>query len=97
MANPAAPLSRPLSRPFSLYLDCCRFLAAVLDVISHFAPYGVIAAAPHHWWLRLGRESVIVFFVLSGFVIAYTAERKNTSLRGYCVARSPRRPGCSGR
>lgn len=86
MADPAPSLSRP----FSLYLDCCRFLAAVLVVVSHLAPHGVIAAHPGHWWLRLGRESVIVFFVLSGFVIAYTTERKNTSLRDYCIARCTR-------
>ncbi|MFC5512862.1 acyltransferase family protein [Massilia jejuensis] len=86
MADPAPPLPRP----FSLYLDCCRFLAAVLVVVSHFRPYGAIAAGSGYWWLGLGRESVVVFFVLSGFVIAYTAERKPTGLRGYCVARCTR-------
>ncbi|MGJ9417480.1 acyltransferase family protein [Massilia sp. CMS3.1] len=85
----AAPASS-LSRSFSLYLDCCRFLAAVLVVVSHFLSYGAIAASSHHWWLDLGRESVIVFFVLSGFVIAYTTARKNTGLRDYCVARCTR-------
>ena len=86
MANPASPLSRS----FSLYLDCCRFLAAVLVVASHFPLFGIIAGGPGRWWLHLGRESVIVFFVLSGFVIAYTTERKNTSLRDYCIARCTR-------
>lgn len=86
MADPAPPLPRS----FSLYLDCCRFLAAVLVVVSHFRPYGAIASGSGHWWLSLGRESVVVFFVLSGFVIAYTAERKPTGLRGYCVARCTR-------
>ena len=82
--------SAPLDRSFSLYLDCCRFLAAVLVVISHLGPYGVIAEGPGNWWLKLGREAVVVFFVLSGFVIAYTTERKNASLRDYCVARCTR-------
>ena len=85
-----APSALPLSRSFSLYLDVCRFLAAVLVVLSHFGPYGAIVATSHHWWLALGRESVVVFFVLSGFVIAYTTERKNTGLRAYCVARCTR-------
>lgn len=86
MADPATSLARP----FSLYLDCCRFLAAVLVVLSHFPPHGLATAAPGHWWLHLGREAVVVFFVLSGFVIAYTTERKNGSLRDYCVARCTR-------
>lgn len=86
MADPAPSLSRS----FSLYLDCCRFLAAVLVVASHFSLFGLVAAATGRWWLHLGRESVIVFFVLSGFVIAYTTERKNTRLRDYCIARCTR-------
>ena len=86
MVHPAPPLSRPLS----LYLDCCRFLAAVLVVASHLAPYGIIAGSRDAWLLDLGRESVVVFFVLSGFVIAYTTQHKNTDLRGYAVARCTR-------
>ena len=80
----------PLPRPFSLYLDCCRFLAAVLVVVSHFVPYGVVAPSAVAWLPNLGRESVVVFFVLSGFVIAYTTEYKNASLHDYCVARCTR-------
>jgi peptidoglycan/LPS O-acetylase OafA/YrhL len=86
MAHPAPPLPRPLS----LYLDCCRFLAAVLVVASHFAPYGVIAGGHRSWLPDLGRESVVIFFVLSGFVIAYTTQRKDGGLRAYCVARCTR-------
>ena len=86
MAHPAPPLPRTLS----LYLDCCRFLAAVLVVASHFAPFGAIAGKHGSWLLDLGRESVVIFFVLSGFVIAYTTERKDGGLRAYCVARCTR-------
>lgn len=83
-------MTTSLPRPFSLYLDCCRFLAAVLVVVSHFVPYGLIAPGSIGWWPNLGREAVVVFFVLSGFVIAYTTESKNASLRDYCVARCTR-------
>ena len=86
MAQPAPSLPRP----FSLYLDCCRFLAAVLVVVSHFLPWGAIDAGSASWWPNLGREAVVVFFVLSGFLIAYTTERKNAGLRAYCVARCTR-------
>lgn len=80
----------PLARPLSLYLDCCRLLAAVLVVASHYGPYGVITRAADAWVPNLGREAVIVFFVLSGFVIAYTTEQKNPSLRAYAIARCTR-------
>jgi len=80
----------PLDRPLSLYLDCCRLLAALLVVASHYGPYGVITRAADDWVPNLGREAVIVFFVLSGFVIAYTTEHKNPSLRAYAIARAMR-------
>lgn len=86
MAAPAPPLARPLS----LYLDCCRLLAAVLVVVSHYGPNGVITRDAAGWVPDLGREAVMVFFVLSGFVIAYSTEQKNHSLRAYCIARATR-------
>jgi peptidoglycan/LPS O-acetylase OafA/YrhL len=89
-AGDATAPSASLPPAFSLYLDLCRLLAALLVVVSHLVPNGVIAANSRYWWLNLGRESVVVFFVLSGFVIAYTTERKQASLRDYCVARCTR-------
>jgi peptidoglycan/LPS O-acetylase OafA/YrhL len=86
MVHPAPALSRPLS----LYLDCCRFLAAVVVVASHFGPFGMIVSDHGNWLLNLGREAVIVFFVMSGFVIAYTTEQKDRGLRAYAVARCTR-------
>jgi len=85
-----AASSPSLARPLSLYLDCCRLLAAVLVVASHYGPYGVITRGADGWVPDLGREAVMVFFVLSGFVIAYTTEQKNQSLRAYCIARCTR-------
>lgn len=79
-----------LARPLSLYLDCCRLLAAVLVVASHYGPFGAITRRADAWVPDLGREAVMVFFVLSGFVIAYTTEQKNQSLRSYCIARCTR-------
>ena len=90
-ATPATPAYPPqLARPLSLYLDCCRLLAAVLVVASHYGPYGVITRRADSWVPNLGREAVIVFFVLSGFVIAYTTEYKRQSLRDYAIARATR-------
>jgi peptidoglycan/LPS O-acetylase OafA/YrhL len=79
-----------LDKNFSLYLDLVRFLAAVAVVACHFAYFDIfsarqIAAIPDY-----GREAVIAFFVLSGFVIAYSADTRNHTLSSYLVARCAR-------
>lgn len=75
---------------FSLYLDAVRFAAAVLVVISHFVQYAIIPASAAAYVPDMGREAVIIFFVLSGFVIMYTVEHKQASLRDYIIARCSR-------
>lgn len=62
----------------------------MLVVLTHvaqrnLAPESVAALVPV--W---GREAVMLFFVLSGFVIAYTCEQKSATLSEYCVARCAR-------
>ncbi|MCS0584528.1 acyltransferase [Massilia pinisoli] len=79
-----------LDARFSLYLDCARGCAALAVVVAHFGFFHIfddaqIAAIPD-----FGREAVIAFFVLSGFVIAYSAEHKNVTARSYVVARAAR-------
>lgn len=65
-----------MNRGFSLWLDVLRVLATVTVVISHWAyprftngDYIII----REW--NLGSDAVIVFFVISGLVIAYAAGR----------------------
>jgi peptidoglycan/LPS O-acetylase OafA/YrhL len=82
--------SPALGQPFSLYLDLTRFLAAVAVVLAHFEFFHII---PQDAWgalAHMGREAVIVFFVLSGYVIAYTTARQRPSARDYAVARLSR-------
>jgi peptidoglycan/LPS O-acetylase OafA/YrhL len=86
MSNPA----RPLDPSFSRYLDGIRFVAAVLVVLAHYLQYGVVQGAPARWIPDMGREAVVIFFVLSGFVIADSTERKQQSARAYIVARCAR-------
>jgi peptidoglycan/LPS O-acetylase OafA/YrhL len=79
----------PMSRSLSLFLDLVRFGAALLVVLHHacFAKFGThlpIALA------KTGTQPVIVFFVLSGFVIAYTAEAKDRTLSDYALSRLSR-------
>ena len=70
---------------FSRYLDLTRFGAALLVVLTHYVQHGLLGNAPH-----FGREAVMLFFVLSGYVIAYTTSEKALSLKQYVVARSAR-------
>jgi peptidoglycan/LPS O-acetylase OafA/YrhL len=79
-----------MSKHFSLYLDLVRFVAAVLVVVSHYTSHGMFGAAAKAAGHNLGREAVIVFFILSGFVIAWTSAEKALSLRQFAVARGAR-------
>lgn len=84
------PRAGALDARFSLYLDLARGCAALAVVVAHFGYFRIfddaqIAALPD-----FGREAVIAFFVLSGFVIAYSAEHKNLTARSYVVARATR-------
>lgn len=73
---------------FSLYLDLLRLLAALAVLAAH----AVWHAAPGtRWWPdSLGHNAVIVFFLLSGYVIAYVAETKETTPRRFWVSRLAR-------
>lgn len=77
-----------LDRATSVYLDLVRFLAAVAVFLSHV---GTRAVSDGFLWqfLPLGAPAVIVFWVLSGYVIAHSVEGK-PSLRDYTVARAAR-------
>ncbi len=79
-----------MDKHFSLYLDLVRFIAALLVVVSHYTQHGLFGAAAKAAGHNLGRESVIVFFILSGFVIAWTAADKALTLRQFAVARAAR-------
>ncbi len=80
----------PLDSTFSLYLDLVRFISAALVVLIHFAHPALVSRATRLAIPDLGREAVVLFFVLSGFVIAYTFSYKHQSARDYIVARSAR-------
>ncbi len=80
----------PLEPHFSLYLDLVRFSAACLVVISHYLGHGIVSIKAASFLPDLGREAVITFFVLSGFVIAYSTEQKQPSAKDYLIARCTR-------
>lgn len=73
---------------FSIYLDLVRFVAAVLVVIYHANMRNIIedvVPLSHH-----GHAAVIIFFVLSGYVIAYVTDRKENTPAEYWASRLSR-------
>ncbi len=78
-----------MTREVSLYLDGVRFLAALLVFLGHFATQAISGGV--FWQIApLRHDAVIVFFVLSGFVIAHAVGRGETDVRTYIVNRAAR-------
>ena len=80
----------PLNQPFSVYLDLVRFLAALAVVLMHMRMFRLVDLPGSQHWTLLGRESVMAFFVLSGFVIAYTTQMRRPDALDFTVARAAR-------
>jgi peptidoglycan/LPS O-acetylase OafA/YrhL len=78
-----------MTQALSLYLDVLRFAAAFTVFLSHYA------AGRHSGGLfrqvgPYGRVAVLVFFVLSGFVIAFVSETRERTLEECCLSRFAR-------
>jgi peptidoglycan/LPS O-acetylase OafA/YrhL len=67
-----------MNRGLSLYLDLVRFVAA-LNVFFY-----------HLGWARSGHEAVIVFFVLSGYVISIAARNRDKTVARFVISRLTR-------
>ena len=82
-------LSGGIHPGLSLYLDLLRFCAA-----AEVFPYHLIMlTGPPGWrplWASFGHEAVIVFFVLSGYVISYAAANRDTTARQFALSRLAR-------
>lgn len=78
-----------MHKSVSIYLDLVRFIAALLVFFYH-AKYSRFDGG----WLtevgQYGHDAVMIFFVLSGFVITYVAATKETELRDFAVSRLSR-------
>lgn len=75
----------------SAYLDLLRFAAAVLVFIVHANYERFTGGLPTLWRVaRLGNDAVMIFFVLSGFVIAYVSETREKEAAVYFSARLAR-------
>jgi peptidoglycan/LPS O-acetylase OafA/YrhL len=76
-----------MTRQFSVVLDFVRFSAAMAVFLSHLAlmtklPLGIAA--------QFGHDAVIIFFVLSGYVIAYTVHERERDFQSYAISRLAR-------
>jgi peptidoglycan/LPS O-acetylase OafA/YrhL len=74
---------------FSTYLDMVRFLAAFAVFIGHAA--GMQWTGGFLWQIgEYGDTCVVVFFVLSGYVIAYVVDKKEDDWQTYAASRISR-------
>ena len=79
-----------MSPGLSLYLDVMRLTAALVVFVNH-ASYDRFGGS----WVpdsisTYGHEAVVLFFVLSGFVISFVVDVKERDARAYAVARFSR-------
>jgi peptidoglycan/LPS O-acetylase OafA/YrhL len=78
-----------MNRATSVYLDLVRFLAAVLVLLTHLA-YARYSGGMLLWLRTYGNDAVMIFFVLSGFVIAHVAATRDHDIKHYFVNRLAR-------
>lgn len=75
-----------MTKTLSIYLDLVRFLAALAVVMAHLAEHFFVGIPLP----LVGKDAVIVFFVLSGFVIAYVADTKEKDWVDFAISRYTR-------
>ena len=74
----------------SIYLDLVRFLAALSVFLFHMG-YGLFSGHPFFAaFEQFGTVAVLIFFVLSGFVITFVRYTKEKSPREYSISRLSR-------
>ena len=75
----------------SLWLDGLRVIAAFTVLLSHIA-YERYTGTRYGFFRdhNLGSDAVVIFFVLSGFLIAYAAEMRDRTLPAYAWSRATR-------
>lgn len=93
----SAGSGQKLSPAYSLYLDLVRCVAALAVFLNHLSSYpfsAVTRATTTHPLLslvgRYGDSAVIVFFVLSGYVIAYVVDTRERTGTAYAISRVSR-------
>ena len=78
-----------MSKPLSVYLDLLRLLSALTVMVSHVVRF----AWPHgplSWLEDFGHPAVMIFFVLSGYVIGFVATEREHGLLEFSTSRLAR-------
>lgn len=75
-----------MNKSLSVYLDLLRFGAALVVFVHHLAPI----ADGYRLFETHGDDAVMVFFVLSGFVIAHVYATKENTPADYLISRLAR-------
>ena len=70
----------------SSYLDVLRIVAALTVALSHYIPV-LFGTDPT---FIPGNDAVIIFFVMSGYVIAYVSEQRERTLERFAIHRLAR-------
>jgi peptidoglycan/LPS O-acetylase OafA/YrhL len=81
-----------MTRGLSLYLDLVRVVAAFMVPLCHFGlarniEPSLAVFAPFEFW---GHQAVVVFFVLSGFVISHAVASRDVTFQSYGASRLSR-------
>jgi peptidoglycan/LPS O-acetylase OafA/YrhL len=80
-----------ISNNASLFFDMLRIIATLTVLINHaYIQWAGANLFKHRQIDDAGHAAVIIFFVLSGYVIAYTANKSNRGWRQYAQARLSR-------
>ncbi len=80
-----------MQQNLSVFLDLTRLFAALLVFVVHANYERLTGGLPVLWRVSgLGNDAVMVFFVLSGFVIAYVTDTREKSLAVYFSSRLAR-------
>jgi peptidoglycan/LPS O-acetylase OafA/YrhL len=75
-----------VKKDLSIYLDLLRVLAALAVFMSHLSSMEI--SGGFFWQMqKFGHPAVIVFFVLSGYLIQYSVAAREHTLLDYAVAR----------
>jgi peptidoglycan/LPS O-acetylase OafA/YrhL len=79
--------SQPKQRQRLVWLDVLRGIAALAVVFDHFSEYLLKGVRLHiYHWVDTGEYGVFVFFLISGYIVPASLERKG-SVRSFWVSR----------
>lgn len=88
-ALPDQPQPGGMPPGLSLYLELLRLLAASEVVLFHINGFALLGGH-RAVWNAFGHQAVVIFFVLSGYVIAFAADSRERTVRAYLTSRLTR-------